>query len=118
MRREGSVPQIRFCVPLRGIPCACPLVHGSNRSGIEFLDKLAAQDPVKQVVIAIPESLFIQGHSEQVCFSQPLQNGLPTWPRTVYIHHGITQWTTQQVEDRSLDEKVLDLGRNARQHLG
>ena len=73
----------------------------------------AAQQTMKQMVVPIPKPLFVQAHREQVRVFQPLQVRLAVGRHILRSHDRITQGSAEHVEDRGLEEKILQLGWDA-----
>ena len=100
--------------PVVGIPRTGAEVQRGYRAGVHLALQPAAQQTMKQMVVPIPKSLFVQAHREQVHLFQPLQIGLAAGRRILRVHDRITQGPAERVEDRGLEEKILQLGWDAR----
>ena len=77
------------------------------------LPKLVAQHIRKEMMIAIPAALLIQGNEEQVCGLQLSQHGLAICA----LRQPVTQLTRHPVQDRRLQQKGPHLFGLAAEHF-
>ena len=97
---------------LSGEPGAGPGVKLRDFVRFVSLRQPALQETAEEMMVAIPAALVIQGHSEQIVLLQPLQGSLATHLNVIAAEQGCAQRAAHPVEDRGLQEKVLDGGRS------
>src|SRR5262249_26351964 len=74
------------------------------RRGGDALVQALPEDLSKEVVIAVPPSLMVQGDQEQIGAFQIVQRRLPG--RHGVEHHRLTHRAAQPLEDRGASKKV------------
>ena len=94
------------------VPAARTQVQGRDQRGSSLLQPLA-QGFGEQAVVAIPLSLLVEGHQEQVGPLQEVEHGLAP----ILLPHGITEWRAQSIQDAGLQQEILDIFTLTIQHL-
>src|SRR6266699_7020155 len=74
---------------------------------------MAAQHFGKQVVVAVPMPLLVQGDHKQVGPLERFQHGLTS----LLFPHCIAEWSAEAFEETGVQEKLLHRGGLPREHL-
>ena len=83
-----------------------------NQCGFSLL-QVAAQHFGKQVVVAVPAPLVVEGDHKQVRAIERFQHRLTP----LLLHHGITERPTEALQDTGVQEKLLHRSGLPREHL-
>ena len=78
-----------------------------------LLQQVCLQNVRKEVVVAKPSTTVIQRHQEQIPSLQSRQMRFATF----LVRHRIAQWAAQTVQDRGLQQEVMDTFRLTLQDL-
>ena len=99
-------------IALRFMPGRRPSVQHRDVARLEH-HQPRPQDLGEQRVIAVPATLVVEGHDEQVGALQLLQSRLTIRP----ARHRIAERSAQAIEDGGAQEELLGLGRQSGKDL-
>ena len=110
--RQGMADGL-ICLAVHCQPIARPAMQRPHPVSRRSLPEPGIQQLAKQVVVAIPLRILVEGDEEQVrrvgLFQQAIAMGAPG--------HGLAQLPAQAGEDRGLEKEIPDVGRLPVEHL-